>query len=56
MAEKITQQTVYNASNIIGMLAVSVGVGLLSVPFGIVSFGLLMIGINVFNLIMIKGK
>lgn len=42
---------VYNLSLIAGTLLVSVGVGLISLPYGLVTGGTLVVGLTIFNTI-----
>ena len=47
---------VYNVSNLLGLLLTSIGVGMISIPWGLITAGILLIALNVYNQRMMKGN
>jgi len=47
---------VYDISNFVGLLLTSIGVGLISIPWGLITAGILLIALNVYNQRMMKGN
>jgi len=52
--KSLQYKTVYNINNLIGLLFISIGVGLFDFRYGLIVAGVLFVGINIFNSIMIK--
>lgn len=47
---------VYNVSNFLGLLLTSIGVGMINIPWGLITAGILLIALNVYNQRMMKGN